>query len=225
MRRRAVVAAIVRSAARRRSSARLRPHRCDASASARRAPAENRSPSRRRGRRIALVIAKLLAEMPAFGMRLQPEQPDHVGGGESAPRMARQNLFLRALISANTCAGGAPPGRPPATAGTSARRNGLAAFSSSIVVGMVGLPVGDLLRRLRGARCERRVVRLDGLRELDVGQRVFVAADRPACRPAGRAACAATPTSSPACPRSRGRSRSRTACRRRTRACRRGTNR
>ena len=79
-----------------------------------------------------------------------------------------------------------------ATSGTSARRNGLAAFSAPIVVGMVGLRARDLLGRLGGARDQRRVVRLDRLGEADIGERVFVTAIDPRLAAADRAASAAT---------------------------------
>jgi hypothetical protein len=83
------------------------------------------------------------------------------GPTSSAPKTNSrlQNLFFRALISANTSAAGLPA-RPTAaaTAGMSARRNGLAAFSSSIVVGMVHRRRRSALL-LPGAGLQRRVVR------------------------------------------------------------------
>src|SRR3954452_21177192 len=55
-------------------------------------------------------------------------------------RAKGQDLFLRSRISANTCQAGLPASpRDCATSGTSARRNGFAAFSSPTNVGMVGL--------------------------------------------------------------------------------------
>src|SRR5271169_1359013 len=74
--------------------------------------------------------------MPAFRMRLEIEEPDHLAGVE----LRFQNRFLRSRISANTFQAGLPA-RPSdcATSATSARRNGLAAFSAPIVAGMVGL--------------------------------------------------------------------------------------
>src|SRR5262249_45305051 len=49
------------------------------------------------------------------------------------------NLFLRVRISAKTSAAGLPAmPMPEATSGTSARRNGLASFSSPSVTGIVG---------------------------------------------------------------------------------------
>ncbi len=57
------------------------------------------------------------------------------------PDTQSQNLFFLDLTSANTCAAGLPDSpTAAATAGTSARRNGFAAFSCSMVVGMVGSP-------------------------------------------------------------------------------------
>ena len=69
-------------------------------------------------------IAKRLAEMAALGMRTQVEQPDDIGGFHCS-----QNRFLRSRISANTSAAGLPASpTAAATAGSSARRNRLAAF-------------------------------------------------------------------------------------------------
>src|SRR5579864_635392 len=83
-------------------------------------------------------IAKHLAEMAALRMRFQIEQPDDVASGQA---FVAQNRFFRSRISANTCHAGLPA-RPSdfATSASSARRNGLAAFSAPIVAGMVGLP-------------------------------------------------------------------------------------
>src|SRR5262249_48609287 len=54
-------------------------------------------------------------------------------------RGARQDLFLRSRISANTFHAGLPASPTDfATSGTSARRNGFAAFSAPMVDGMVG---------------------------------------------------------------------------------------
>src|SRR6516225_5161473 len=54
-------------------------------------------------------------------------------------RGSRQDLFLRSRISANTFHAGLPA-RPTdfATSGTSARRNGFAAFSAPMIDGIVG---------------------------------------------------------------------------------------
>jgi hypothetical protein len=50
-------------------------------------------------------------------------------------------LFFRALISVNTASAGLPAmPMPAATSARSARRNGLASFSSPMVTGMVGRP-------------------------------------------------------------------------------------
>ena len=65
----AVMGDAAASAGCRRNSARSRPHRCDASASARRAPAGNRSGSSASGHWRRGLIAKRLAIVAAFGMR------------------------------------------------------------------------------------------------------------------------------------------------------------
>src|SRR5207248_2771930 len=119
-----------------------------------------------RGRRRASAldaarVAKRLAEVPAFRMRLEIEQPDDVGGGEHGSsifrksghrfsvenatnhgiRSSAQDLFFLARTSANTCAAGLPASpTATATAGTSARRKTFARFSSPIVVGIVAWP-------------------------------------------------------------------------------------
>ncbi len=70
-----------------------------------------------RGRRRAPIvrsvgwrrIAKRLAEMPAFRMRLEIEQPDHVGRGKRGGQRCRQKRFFRSRISANTFQAGLPP--------------------------------------------------------------------------------------------------------------------
>src|SRR5665213_2497727 len=92
---------------------------------------------RRRGRAAVPHVAITLAEMATFRMRLEVEQPDHIGRGQACC----QNLFLRSRISANTFQAGLPE-RPRdfASSASSARKNGLAAFSAAIVAGMVGLP-------------------------------------------------------------------------------------
>src|SRR5262249_18121638 len=83
-------------------------------------------------------IAERLAIMPAFRMRREIEQPDHLGGRE--PRQVAHDRFLRSRISANTFQAGWPASPTDfATSDTSARRNGFAAFSSPMVDGMVGL--------------------------------------------------------------------------------------
>src|ERR1700730_17459850 len=73
--------------------------------------------------------------MPALRMRHEVEAAHDVGGGERD-----QNLFFRSRISAKTCHAGAPASPTDlATSGRSARRNGLAVFSSPMVEGIVGL--------------------------------------------------------------------------------------
>ena len=114
---------------------------------------------------------------------------------------------------------------PAATSGRSARRNGLASFSSPMVTGMVGRPFSISPFCLHFARGQHRVVRLDGARELDVGGGVFVAAIEFGVVRQVAQLLERAPTSSPGCPRSRARSRWRTACRRRRRASRRAANR
>src|SRR5215216_6441294 len=95
-----------------------------------------------------LGVAKGLAKVPAFRVRLQSEQPHDIGARQfghaaglagGAPHPLK--LSFAALILANTCAGALPlsPMRAASDA-SSARRNGLAAFSTAIVVGSVGLP-------------------------------------------------------------------------------------
>src|SRR5438876_7412859 len=66
-------------------------------------------------------VAKCLAVMPAFRMRLQVEPRDDVGGGEWTQH---QDLFLRSRNSPNTSAAPRPFIRTlAATNGSSARRN------------------------------------------------------------------------------------------------------
>src|SRR5260370_147112 len=73
-------------------------------------------------------IAKGLAIVPAFGMRLQFEPCDNLG---CCRRHRHQDLFLRSRSSPNTSAAPAPfMCSFTATAGSSARRNTLAFFSS-----------------------------------------------------------------------------------------------
>src|SRR5438045_9724250 len=84
-------------------------------------------------------IAKGLAEMSAFRMRLEIEHPDQALCGQRR----HQERFFRSRISANTFQAGWPASPSDlARAGSSARRNGLAAFSAPIVAGMVGLAAG-----------------------------------------------------------------------------------
>ena len=60
-------------------------------------------------------IAERLAVVAAFRVRRERERADDVGGGGHA---RRQNLFFRALISANTCAAALPVmPMPAATSG------------------------------------------------------------------------------------------------------------
>src|SRR5450755_868776 len=83
-------------------------------------------------------VAKGLAIMAAFRMRLQFKPRDDVGGGR---QLAHQDLFLRSRNSPNTSAALAPFSRTlAATDGSSARRNTFARFSSPSNVGTVGLP-------------------------------------------------------------------------------------
>src|SRR5208283_1939441 len=85
-------------------------------------------------------VAERLAVVAALGVRRERERTDDIGGGVGHAR--RQNLFLRARISANTCAAALPVmPMPAATSGRSARRNGLASFSSPMVTGIVGSPL------------------------------------------------------------------------------------
>src|SRR6478672_13302358 len=75
--------------------------------------------------------------MAAFGMRLQVEPRDDLGGGF---RQRHQDLFLRSRSSPNTSTAPAPfICSFAATDRSSARRNTLAFFSSPSSVGIVGL--------------------------------------------------------------------------------------
>src|SRR5512147_2143465 len=93
-----------------------------------------------RGRRRAAIaaisrIAKRLAKMATLRMRLEIEPRDDLGGTQ-ARRRGHEKRFLRSRISPNTSAAGLPESPTlAATAGTSARRNTLAFFSSPINVG------------------------------------------------------------------------------------------
>src|SRR6476620_2403187 len=61
-----------------------------------------------------------------------------------------QDLFLRSRISANTFQAGLPASPTDfATSGTSARRNGFAAFSAPMVEGTVGSPAARSLSTSR----------------------------------------------------------------------------
>src|SRR6185437_7876107 len=85
---------------------------------------------------IAVRVAKRLAVVAAFGMRLELEPRDDVRG-----RAAHQDLFLRSRNSPKISAAPAPFIRTlAATEGSSARRNTFAFFSSPSKTGMVGLP-------------------------------------------------------------------------------------
>src|SRR5262249_7464779 len=73
--------------------------------------------------------------------RRTPRRQGHAVPVVIAKNARIQNRSLRPRISAKTCAGGASGSlTAAATAGTSARRNGLTAFSSPIVLGIVGSP-------------------------------------------------------------------------------------
>ena len=136
----------------------------------------------------------------------------------------RQARSLRRRISPNTSASRRPPSPGGCRkAGSAARRNGLVAFSTPIVVGMVGAPrcAGglDLLCPPR----QRRVVRVDAQREARVAQRVLVAAIDPGGVGQGHQLAERAPHGRRRRPRTAGRSRARTACRRRTAPRRPGT--
>src|ERR1700682_3828444 len=86
---------------------------------------------------VAAGIAKRLAVVAAFRMRLKFKPRGDVGGGKWRDH---QDLFLRSRNSPNTWAPLAPFIRTlAATDGSSARRNTLAFFSSPSSVGTVGL--------------------------------------------------------------------------------------
>src|SRR5262249_60177584 len=78
------------------------------------------------------VVSRLL-----FTMKVATRTCEPSARGRGSP----QDLFLRSRISANTFQAGllASP-TDFATSGTSARRNGFAAFSAPMVDGMVGFP-------------------------------------------------------------------------------------
>src|ERR1700733_7920167 len=90
------------------------------------------------------LITKCLAKMSALRRRLEIEQPDHrIRGQVMRDERRRQDRFLRSRISANTFHAGLPASPTAfATSASSARRNGLAAFSAAMVAGIVGLPEG-----------------------------------------------------------------------------------
>src|SRR6202008_1197875 len=80
------------------------------------------------------LVAKRLAVITALRMRAELETRNDVGGRQ------HQDLFLRSRNSPNTSAALAPfMCSFCATAGSSARRNTLAFFSSPSSVGIVGL--------------------------------------------------------------------------------------
>src|SRR5262249_37354302 len=86
--------------------------------------------------RVVALVAKRLAIMPAFRMRLQLEPRDDVG----SRGRRHQDLFLRSRSSPKISAGSAPfMCSLAATDGSSARRNTFAFFSSPSSVGTVGL--------------------------------------------------------------------------------------
>src|SRR5919197_1268653 len=86
---------------------------------------------------VHVFIAKRLAIVPAFRMRLEVEPCDDVGGFF---RKRHQDLFLRSRSSPNTLSALAPfICSLAATDGSSARRNTLAFFSSPSSTGIVGL--------------------------------------------------------------------------------------
>ena len=123
-------------------------------------------------------IAKRLAIMPAFRMRLQFKPRDDLGGGMQTAVWRPSGLVL-ALAQLAEHVGGTRRlscRRCAATDGSSARRNTFAFFSSPSRVGIVGLFVGAQPRHLLGARFQRGIVRLDRQRELDVGSGIFMAA-------------------------------------------------
>src|SRR3954452_18768954 len=93
--------------------------------------------------------------MPALGMRLKAELRNDFDGGERR-RHDDQDLFLRSRNSPNTSAALLPLNRTAAaTAGSSARRNTLAFFSSPSSVGMVGWPAARsrVTSSARALRC------------------------------------------------------------------------
>src|SRR5438876_11275375 len=89
---------------------------------------------------------------------------------------SRQDLFLRSRISANTFHAGSPVSPTDfATSGTSARRNGFAAFSAPMVDGMVGsLAARSFSTSV--SRAQRGIVGFDRFGEGDIGLGIFVAA-------------------------------------------------
>src|SRR5262249_53677088 len=71
--------------------------------------------------------------------RVEPSAGGKRAHDDTMTSRSRQDLFLRSRISANTFHAGLPASPTDfATSGTSARRNGFAAFSAPMVDGMVG---------------------------------------------------------------------------------------
>src|SRR4051794_1914894 len=88
--------------------------------------------------RIEARVAKSFAKMSALGMRLERKPRDDFG---CVRRRIHQDLFLRSRSSPNTSAAPAPfRCTLAATAGSSARKNTFAFFSSPSSVGTVGWP-------------------------------------------------------------------------------------
>src|SRR5215475_3852076 len=93
----------------------------------------------RNGHRGNFIVSGLLFTMKAATPTCRAVSSDESSHDDAMTSRSRQDLFLRSRISANTFHAGLPASPTDfATSGTSARRNGFAAFSAPMVDGMVG---------------------------------------------------------------------------------------
>ena len=120
---------------------------------------------------VAARVTKRFAIMAAFRMRLEAEPGDEIGGGD------HQDLFLRSRNSPNTSA--LTFAFHPHAGGDrrligAQEHVGLLFLAERYRNGrLIG---GAQPRHFLGARLQRRIVRLDGQREFDIGRGIFVAA-------------------------------------------------
>src|SRR6516162_11524058 len=90
-------------------------------------------------RRLGLPVSGLLFTGNATTLACRAVGRGKRAHDDTMTSRSRQDLFLRSRISANTFHAGLPVSPTDfATSGTSARRNGFAAFSAPMVDGMVG---------------------------------------------------------------------------------------